>query len=378
MDRPRPPADMRLRRSGRDTAALPARLAAWLATVLPARTQDLGVALLDGIDANGMSSETLSLDATWIEDGRRRSGRYVARVVPAPDDVPVFPEYSLRDQYDTMRLVGELTDIPVPRVRWLEPTGKVIGSPFFLMDRVDGVVPRDVLPYNFGDNWLFDAPPEDRRRLQNRTVETIARLHAIPDAGSTFGFLIPPHGAAGDTPLARSLAYATAWYDFAVTGLGRSPLVERGLAWLAATVPRTRETVLCWGDARIGNILYRDFTPAAVLDWEMAALGPRELDVSWLILAHRVFESITKALALPGMPDFLREEDVTAAYENAAGVALEDLSWYHVYNGVRWAIVFMRTGARQIHFGEVERPDDIETLLHHRPLLVDLLNEVGA
>lgn len=163
-----------------------------------------------------------------------------------------------------------------------------------------------------------------------------------------------------------------------MTGLGRSPLVERGLAWLAATVPRTRETVLCWGDARIGNILYRDFTPAAVLDWEMAALGPRELDVSWLILAHRVFESITTVLALPGMPDFLREEDVTAAYEKAAGVTLDDLTWYHVYNGVRWAIVFMRTGARQIHFGEVERPADIETLLHHRPLLVELLEKVGA
>jgi aminoglycoside phosphotransferase (APT) family kinase protein len=275
-----------------------------------------------------------------------------------------------------MRLVGELTDVPVPRVHRLEPTGEVIGSPFFLMDHVDGVVPRDVLPYNFGDNWLYDAAPEDRRRLQDRTVETIARLHAIPGAGSAFAFLA--RSTAGDTPLARGLADTRAWYDFAVTGLGRSPLVERGLAWLAATVPRTRETVLCWGDARIGNILYRDFTPAAVLDWEMAALGPRELDVSWLILAHRVFESITTVLALPGMPDFLREEDVTAAYEKAAGVTLDDLTWYHVYNGVRWAIVFMRTGARQIHFGEVDRPADIETLLHHRPLLVELLEKVGA
>ena len=39
--------------------------------------------------------------------------------------------------------------------------------------------------------------------------------------------------------------------------------------------------VLSWGDARIGNIIYAGFEPAAVLDWEMAALGPRELDVSW-------------------------------------------------------------------------------------------------
>jgi hypothetical protein len=40
--------------------------------------------------------------------------------------------------------------------------------------------------------------------------------------------------------------------------------------------------------------------------------------------------------------------------------------------------VFMRTGARQIHFGEIERPDDVESLMHHRPLLAELLETVGA
>ena len=57
--------------------------------------------------------------------------------------------------------------MPVPQVRWMEPTGDVLGTPFFLMDRIDGLVPPDVLPYNFGDNWLFDATPEDQRRLQD-------------------------------------------------------------------------------------------------------------------------------------------------------------------------------------------------------------------
>ncbi len=378
MDPVRPPADLTLRRSGRDPGGLPARLAAWLATVFPPERTAPSVALRDGVDGNGMSSETLLLEAAWTEGGRRRTGRYVARVTPDLEDVPVFPEYALRDQYDAMRLVGELTGVPVPGVRWMEPTGEVIGSPFFLMDHVEGVVPPDVLPYNFGGNWLFDAAPEDQRRLQDRTVAVIAELHAIPGAPARFGFLAPRHGVAGDTPLARDLARTRAWYDFAVAGLGRSPLVERGLAWLESHLPETGETVLSWGDARIGNILYRDFTPAAVLDWEMASLGPRELDVSWMIFAHRVFESITAVLELPGMPHFLREEDVTATYAELSGVTLGDLRWYHVYNGVRWAVVFMRTGARQIHFGEIERPGDIETLMHHRPLIAALLDEAGA
>ena len=136
--------------------------------------------------------------------------------------------------------------------------------------------------------------------------------------------------------------------------------------------------MLCWGDSRIGNVMYRDFEPVAVLDWEMAAIGPRELDVSWIVFAHQVFEAITGMLAMPGMPHFLREEDVVAEYERRSGAQLGDLRWYHVYNGVQWAIVFMRTGARQIHFGEIERPDDLESLFHHKPLLDQLLDDVGA
>jgi aminoglycoside phosphotransferase (APT) family kinase protein len=370
-----PPADMKLQRSSRDASTLPTRLAEWLATVLPAGANP-SVVMHSGVDANGMSSETLILDATWTEDGAEQVGRYVARVAPAAEDVPVFPEYALQDQYDAIRLVGELTDVPVPQVRWMEPTGEVLGTPFFLMDRVEGVVPQDVLPYNFGDNWLHDAPLEQQRRLQDATVEAIAKLHAIPDAHATFAFLDPAQP--GDTPLARNMARTRAWYDFAVADIGRSPMVERGLAWLEANLPDTSETVLCWGDSRIGNVLYQDFEPVAVLDWEMAAVGPRELDISWIVFAHQVFEAITGMLEMPGMPHFLREEDVKATYEQLTGVALGDLNWFHLYNAVQWSIVFMRTGARSIHFGEIERPDDIESLMHHKPLFEKLLNDVGA
>ncbi|MCB8958485.1 MAG: phosphotransferase family protein [Nocardioides sp.] len=366
---------MKLQRSSRDATTLPARMSAWLATVLPEGSEP-SVTLHSGVDANGMSSETLILDAEWTEEGERRRAELVARVAPSAHDLPVFPSYALQDQYDAMRLVGELTDVPVPTVRWMEPTGEVLGTPFFLMDRVDGLVPQDVLPYNFGDNWLHDAAPEDQRRLQDESVTVLAKLHGIPDAEETFGFLAPPH--AGGTLLERNLARTRAWYDFAVADIGRSPTVERALAWLEGNVPETDEAVLCWGDSRIGNVMYRDFEPVAVLDWEMAAIGPRELDVSWIVFAHQVFEAITGMLAMPGMPHFLREEDVVAEYERVSGATLGDLRWYHVYNGVQWAIVFMRTGARQIHFGEIERPDDIESLFHHKPLLDRLLDDVGA
>lgn len=373
-----PPADMKMQRSSRDPSEVSASLTAWAAGVLPAGA-DPAVTLHSGIDSNGMSSETLILDIDWVEGGQQRHGEYVARVAPAADDVPVFPSYALQDQYDAMRIVGEQSDVPVPAVRWIEPTGEVLGTPFFLMDRIEGVVPQDVLPYNFGDNWLFDASPEDQRRLQDNSVEVIAKLHAIADAGSTFDFLDPAAaGHRGETLLDRKLAAVRAWYEFAVPEAGPSPLTERALAWLEANQPETTDTVLCWGDARIGNMMYRDFEPVAVLDWEMAAIGPRELDVSWIMFAHRVFEAITEVMGMPGMPHFMREEEIRARYTELTGVELGDLLWFDVYNAVQWNIVFMRTGVRQIRFGEIERPEHIENLFHHRPLVERLLEQAGA
>ena len=356
---------------------MPALLAAWLATQLPDGAEPR-VTLHSGIDANGMSSETLVFDATWTEDGVERTDKYVARVAPDRAEVPVFPDYALQHQYDAMRIVGERTDVPVPVVGFTEPTGDVLGTPFFLMDRIEGVVPPDVPPYNWGDNWLADASHEQQRRLQDGTVAAIAGLHAIPDAAARFSFLDRPGD--GATPLARNLAWVRGWYEWAVPDLGPSPLAERLLSWLGSNLPDTTgaDTVLCWGDARIGNVLYRDFEAVGVLDWELAALGPREMDLSWLVFAHLVFESITEVFEMEGMPHFLREEDVVATYTDLTGVPVGDLRWYHLYNAVQWCVVFMRTGARQVHFGEIERPDDVETLFHHKALVERLLAEVGA
>ena len=378
---PAPPTgDLKMQRSSRDSASVPKLLADWLASLLPAGAEPK-VVLHSGIEANGMSSETLVVDATWTESGSRDTHEYVARVAPAAQDVPIFETYALEDQCEAMRLVAESSDVPVPRVSFLEPTGSVLGTPFFLMDRIAGVIPQDVLPYNFGDNWLYDAVPADQRRLQDATVATIAALHAIPEAATTFAFLDPRHP--GETALARNLARTRSWYDFAVADIGRSALAERGLDWLEAhrldaEAQCSGETVLCWGDSRIGNTIYEDFAPVAVLDWEMAATGPRELDVSWLVFAHQVFESITAMLELPGMPQFLREQDVVTTYEAITGAALGDLTWFHVYNAVQWCVIFMRTGARSIHFNEIERPEDIETLMHHKGLMESILERAGA
>ncbi|MFV8053235.1 phosphotransferase family protein [Mycobacterium sp. 48b] len=365
-----------LQRSSRDVTTLPTVLSKWLSTVMPGGVAP-EITVESGVDSNGMSSETIMLTGRWEENGEPKEQKWVARVAPTDDDVPVFSSYRLDHQFEVMRQVGELTDVPVPNVRWMDTTGEVLGTPFFLMDRVEGQVPPDVMPYTFGDNWFADAPLERQRELQDSTVEVLAKLHAIPDAAERFGFLSeidPP----GDTPLRRHFGWLKDWYEYAVPDIGRSPLVERALAWLEDNFPEdvaASESVLIWGDSRIGNVLYDDFRPAAVLDWEMATIGPRELDVSWIIFAHMVFQELSGMAGLPGLPDVMREEDVRTTYRELTGAELGDLRWFYIYSGVIWCCVFMRTGARRVHFGETEKPDDVETMFYHAPLLRRLIEE---
>ena len=362
----------RLQHSSRDTLALPEQLSQWLASVLPER-QAPQVTIENGVDANGMSSETILLTARWGDDEQR----LVARVAPTAADVPVFSSYRLDHQFELMRLVDELTEVPVPRVRWIDTTGDVLGTPFFLMDRVEGDVPPDVMPYTFGGNWFADAAPERQRELQDSTVEVLAKLHAIPDAAQRFSFLAevdPP----GDTPLRRHFGWLKEWYAFAVPDIGRSPLVEQALHWLEEHFPTDAAAsapVLTWGDSRVGNVLYAEFRPVAVLDWEMATVGPRELDVSWIIFAHMVFQELAGLAGLPGLPDVLREEDVRATYERLTGATLGDLHWFYIYSAVIWCCVFMRTTARRVHFGEMEQPEDVESTFYHASLLRRLLQD---
>jgi aminoglycoside phosphotransferase (APT) family kinase protein len=379
-----------LQRSSRDTGAMAGEVAAWLATTQLPAGADPEVLLSGGSDANGMSSETILADVTWTEDGERRTGGFVVRMAPSAQDVPVFASYRLDHQYDAIRLVHELSDVPVPSPRWLEPTGDVLGAPFFFMERIEGIVPPDVMPYTFGDNWFFDAPADDRHRLQDDTIAAIAGLHQIPDAEHTFAFLDPQslddRDHAGTTPLRRHFEKTRSWYEWAVLDAGvdqggRSALIDRALVWLdehwpAADVPGN--VVLSWGDARIGNVLYRDFAPVAVLDWEMAGIGPRELDLGWLVFAHRVFQTLAETFELPGLPDVMREEDVRATYADLTGVEVGDLTWFQIYSGLIWGVVFMRTGARQARFGEIQLPDDVDSLMHHAPLFRVLLEDVGA
>ncbi|MEU4205535.1 phosphotransferase [Streptomyces sp. NPDC026294] len=177
----------------------------------------------------------------------------------------------------------------------------------------------------------------------------------------------------GGSALRRHVTAQRAYYAWVVAGQEPSPLIERGFAWLADHWPtepeEADETVLTWGDARIGNIVYDGFTPAAVLDWEMAVPGPRELDLGWLIYLHRFFQDLAESGGQRGLPGLLRRDHVEERYARLAGHPPRAMDFHILYAALRHAVVMLRVAYRQVHFGEMPAPADPDALIMHRAAL---------
>jgi aminoglycoside phosphotransferase (APT) family kinase protein len=354
--------------STRDYDKLRAQLGVWLNERVPGST----VSALIVPGTNGMSSETVLFDLSV--PGEPAPRELVARIAPDPLADPVFMVYDMERQFKTMQMVAAHTDVPVPKVLWLETGTEAIGVPFFVMERVHGVVPPDLMPYTFGDNWFFDADPVDQYRLERQAVEVLAALHELTPDGPA-AFLAGPDD--GRSHLRHHVDEQKAYYDWVVGDGVRSPLIERTFEWLEEHWPQNADdAVFSWGDARVGNMMFDDFTPVAVLDWEMAAIGPREIDLGWMIYMHRTFQDLVEDLGLPGLPDVLRRQSVAAIYEAASGHTPKDLDWYTAYAALRYAIVMFRIMRRSIRFGEAVMPENPDEAIMHQAHLRRMLDGV--
>jgi len=355
-------------RSTRDPLATGLQLKTWLRGLLPDGAEP-DVVSVTVPESNGMSSETLLFDATWIDSingDLRRTFELVARVAPDVSDVPVFPDYDLELQFRVMQLVADQSNVPVPSVRWLETDATAVGAPFFVMDRVAGRVPPDVMPYPMG-SWLSEADPTDQRKLQDASVAVVVGIHGIDVDGIDTEFL--ELAVPGATPLRRHVANQRRYYDWMREGVDY-PVIDEAFIWLDERWPEVEgPTVISWGDARIGNIMFDEFEPVAVLDWEMAALGTAGIDLGWMVFLHDFFQDVCRVFELEGMPGFMRSGDVVATYETLSGHSVPDMEWYQVYAALRHAIVMARVHQRSVHFGEADEPENPDDAVMHCELL---------
>lgn len=329
----------------RDPEITRTALADWLGERLP------GAAIphLETPQTSGFSSETLMFDAEWTEDGTGRREPYVARVAPA--SYQIFPEPRFEEQYRLMRILDERTDIPVPPIRWYEPSGGVLGAPFFVMGRIEGRVPTDMPPYHM-DGWVTEVAPEERAAMWWSTLEILARLHRLDVGELGLGFLdMPEWGAPG---LEQRLNYYEHYLHWAYKGPQETAL--KALEWLRANRPEEPDPpVALWGDARIGNVIFQSGVPAAVLDWETAMLGAPEEDLAWFMFLDRHHSEGVGAARLEGFPSYTA---TIARYEELLGRPVRNMPYYEILSGFKFSVIMARIGQAMVDFGWIGEDSD--------------------
>ncbi len=287
---------------------------------------------------SGMSNITLLFDMQWQDGEGQHRHPYVARLQPSQGKL-VFPKYDLSMQYRAMEGVQE--QVPVPLLIGLEEDPAVIGVPFYVMEKVEGIVPSDMPPMHMA-GWLYDdATPAEREHLWWKGVEAMCKVHGVDWKKAGFDFLYHPE-LGGERVLDQQLHYWGHYLRWAPEGIPH-PEYERGFQWFLDNKPPLDEDVgLCWGDSRMGNTM---FTPdrqevAAVLDWEMVTLGNRVQDLSYWILLDQTLSLGMSIPRLEGMPG---EEETVRFWSDKTGLDATHYMYYKFFALWRFGLILTRT-----------------------------------
>jgi aminoglycoside phosphotransferase (APT) family kinase protein len=214
---------------------------------------------------------------------------------------------------------------------WFEPDAAVLGAPFFIMRCVEGVLPHQ-MEHTHG---LFtEITAAEREAIWRSGVETLARLHAVDV--EPFRFLWRPE--LGPTGLDQEIADWDAYSRW--SGAPLRPMQEKALQWLHDHEPAHRPTGLAWGDARLGNMIFRDLACVAVIDWETVSLGGPEMDLAWWNFNEWLYtEGLCGAPMLEGVGDAAA---TVAAWEQLSGRKARDMHWHDVFATWRFSRIVDR------------------------------------
>jgi aminoglycoside phosphotransferase (APT) family kinase protein len=302
--------------------------------------------------------------------------RLVIRLAPRPDALfTTFRSCDLERERRVIELVGDRGDVPVPEVVHVETSAEPFGVPFLVTRAVEGVVPSDNPPYLLDPSgWFLQGTPDQRARFEHSTIDVLVRLHRIADPVDDLEFL--QLDAPGATALERQVNDLAAYYEWA-RGEHSVPLLVRGIELVTKSMPVNDGSALNWGDSRPGNILYRDFEPVAVLDWEMATVGPPEVDVAWTTFFQQFYvDMATRFGLLPSIAPMFGATETAATYEQLGGQHLDDLTWYEAFAACRFAIILLRNSQRGAAYGQMTLPDDPDDLIMFAPLFAQVMERI--
>ncbi len=183
--------------------------------------------------------------------------------------------------------------------------------------------------------FFAEATPEQRHTMVANGVRTMADVHAVDWRAVGLDWLVP---AGVEPTLGRQRDLWAAYAERELRGRVH-PDMDKALEILRRDLPEPSAPTLCWGDPRLGNIIWQDFACASVTDWEAAAIAPAELDLGWWLMFDRSCHEAAGLDRPEGEPT--RDEQV-ALYEQAAGREVGDTFVYELLAAYRYSAIVVR------------------------------------
>ncbi|KAJ3683678.1 hypothetical protein LUZ60_013905 [Juncus effusus] len=256
---------------------------------------------------HGQSNPTFCLQA--VSNGTPK--RYVLR--KKPPGVILQSAHAVEREFQVLKALGEHTDVPVPKVFCLCNDSSIIGTPFYIMEYLEGLI--------YADNKLIGVKPEKRRVIYLEAAKTLAALHKV----DVDKIGLQKYGRRDDY-CKRQVDRWERQY-IASTGEGKPSRYGKMLElakWLKQNVPINDSlagsgTGLVHGDYRVDNLVFHPTQDRVigVLDWELSTLGNQMCDVAYSTLAYVIdatpvesssiggFEYIGKPEGIPSLEEYL-------------------------------------------------------------------------
>lgn len=235
------------------------------------------------------------------------------------------------------RIISALagTDVRVPPAILYCSDPEPIGTPFYVMERVEGRI--------FHDCTLPGISRGDRREMYRAMAATLAALHSVDPAAVG----LADYGKPGNY-FARQISRWSKQWELSRTREDAN--VDTLIAWLPEHIPADDTTSIVHGDFRIGNLMFHPTEPrvVAVLDWELSTLGHPLADVAhtaiaWLTATDEYGGLIGVDLDATGIPTL---DDYIADYDAAALRPISLSNFHKAFALFRWTVIFEGIAAR--------------------------------
>jgi aminoglycoside phosphotransferase (APT) family kinase protein len=294
----------------------PAALATYLSSRLPFAEGAMALERIGGGQSNPTYRVTYPAGTAML---RKR-----------PSGLTLPSAHAVDREFRVLSALAE-TPVPVPRPLLYEADASVIGTPFYLMERLEGRV--------FHDCALPGLAPGERRAMYLSMADTLAALHAIDPVAVGLG----DFGRPGNY-FARQLArWSRQWQ---VSPTKDIPELDAVTAWLADKLPPDEGPPrIAHGDFRLGNLMFHPIEPRVVgiLDWELATLGDPLADLGFCCMTwHSSPQEYAGVLGLDiaalGIP---ARDAFVARYEGRETPSGRLMPFHVVFALFRFAVIFV-------------------------------------